>query len=128
VLYHRESHEISIPETSTLNFLDQVTDNGATGNDGTSVPLTDSFEVSINVLPINDKPLIGRRVKQGRTLSHFTPGKADEEITDYAVLPVNKTTDEFCLGIPPAAEEYWDVCGPGKRQFIDIDEDTVTLQ
>ena len=102
-----------------------VNDNGGLGNDASAPSLTDELIIEVVVESVNDRPIIGRRVQAQRELIAYTGG-ADlpQVITDTAILAVNQTLDAFCRGIPPSGQEYWEMCGPGKRQYIDIDEDT----
>ena len=109
----------------TEEIVFEVSDNGGIGNDATAAALTDKLMINVLVESVNDRPIIGRKVKAQRTMIKYTGGNdLPQRITDTAILDLNKTLDAFCAGIPPSGDEYSVECGPGKRQYIDIDEDT----
>jgi len=106
-------------------ILFQVNDNGGIGNDATAPALTDKLIIDVLVESVNDRPIIGRKIKTTRPLILYTGGvDLPRSIKDTAILKLNTTLDAFCSGIPPSGDEYTNECGPGKRQYIDIDEDT----
>jgi len=112
-----------IEETIVL----QVSDNGAQGNDASKLnPLTHELKVPVTVESINDRPLIGRRVQKPRVLTTYDIGNTSPETitADYSVEAINKTMDSECFAMPPASADYDLKCGPDKREYIDIDEDT----
>ena len=102
----------------------QVNDNGALGNDAGAQALTHELKIEVLVESVNDRPIIGRKVKATRTKIKYDGGLSlPEDIEDDAILNMNKTLDAECMLHPPSGEQYWEVCGPGKRRYIDVDED-----
>lgn len=111
--------------TVTETIVFQVTDNGAIGNDGTAPVLRNERRIRVTVESINDRPLIGQLVQLPRVLRTYDGGNTlDRSVTDDAVIAVNKSMDARCMSIPPSGREYFELCGPTQRRFIDVDEDT----
>lgn len=109
--------------TEEIRF--SVNDNGALGNDANSPSLTHTRIIDVLVDSVNDRPIIGRKVKTSRVLKTYDGGVSlDRTVPDTAIYEVNQTLDGFCSNIPPSGAEYSFVCGPRRRQYIDIDEDT----
>ena len=104
-----------------------VNDNGALGNDRISSPrLSHTHQIEVIVDSVNDRPIVGRRVKMFRPYKYWDGGKRqDKEVEDYAVLPINKTLDARCMRYPPAGTDYKQNCHTKVREYIDIDEDTL---
>jgi len=125
VTYLPDPHFNTRPVGREEFILFSVNDNGGLGNDASAPSLTDTLEISVLIESVNDRPIIGRKVSNLRNLITYSGGNDfPQSISDTAILAINQTLDSFCRGIPPSGTEYWEMCGPGKRQFIDIDEDT----
>ncbi len=104
-----------------------VNDNGALGNDRASSPsLSHTHQIEVIVDSVNDRPIVGRRVRMKRPYKFYDGGKTpDVEVDDYAVLPINQTLDARCMRFPPAGTDYKETCNAGVREYIDVDEDTL---
>jgi len=103
----------------------QVTDNGAIGNDATAPILSDELRIDVVVESVNDRPIIGQLVTKKRTLVTYDGGLTLDRIVDEAaIIAVNKSMDAECRGLPPSGQDYFNLCGPSTRTYIDVDEDT----
>jgi hypothetical protein len=106
-------------------ILFQVSDDGAIGNDADAPALTDSLSINVIIESVNDRPLIGRRVKLPREINFFDGGKTSPRLVqDNAFLKIDKKLDAPCSRLQPASDMYQATCNTSVRQYIDIDEDT----
>jgi hypothetical protein len=110
------------------NILFEVSDDGAIGNDASAPALTDSLSINVIVESVNDRPIVGRRVKLTREINYFDGGKTSPRfVQDNAFLKIDKSLDRTCFGLAPAGDMYQATCNTSVRQYIDIDEDTVFM-
>ena len=108
---------------SSDTIVFNVSDNGDMGNDASAPALTDSLSINIVVESVNDRPIVGRAVEENRYITSYLPPTITRtKVSDTALLAINRSLDTFCSDLRPSGSEYFTLCGPTVRQYIDIDE------
>lgn len=111
----------------TPGISDQVSDDGAIGNDVNAPSLSAQRAIEVVVESINDRPLIGRRVRSSREINSFDGVTAARVVEDWALRAISKADDVECFAALPSSAFYASKCAASWRQYIDIDEDTVFM-
>eukprot|EP00960_Hanusia_phi_P034524 751133-Hanusia_phi.AAC.6 len=103
----------------------QVDDNGAIGDNVDAPALTDEMDIIVNIKAVNDRPIIGRKVASQRQILAYDGGKTlPTMVTQEGFFPINQSIYSLCMSLAPASKEYYNICGPKMREYIDVDEDT----
>jgi len=103
----------------------QVDDNGAIGDNVNAPALTDELQIVVDIKAVNDRPIIGRKVSSPRQIFPYDGGRTlPTSVFQDKILPINQSMYSLCMNLPPASQQYYSLCGPTQREYIDVDEDT----